>query len=219
MQRRFDQFDGLPQIIVQQGRETRGEHTEEDVFHEAFLIAKSIERKRGFPVDFSNRGDQEIVLGWLYRELVTFADKRVRFAVKLDKDWDSDDSECAGSVLEKLLAAPEQLDPLFLVQAAHEHDSSALLGLIKHSYSQCTAYAILLDRFDWELESLAEALRLVVATVRNRIVASSSHMKRQSSLFDRIQAIERDFAPTVARGGFHSQFEAAGLQQLELNFG
>jgi len=166
-----------------------GDYTEDDVGNEAWLIAHAIDRKRGYPVNFSNDADQELVLSWLYNKLVKFSEKNVRYAVRLDRDWDSDDSEYAGSFLEKLLATPDQLDPLFLVQAAQEEDSDSVLGLIRYSYSQCAAYLILLNRFEWDIEVLADHLRVVVSTVNTRLTAAGIHLKHQPSLFDRISVI------------------------------
>lgn len=197
-------------------RRSCGDYTEEDAGSEAWLIAKNIERKRGFAVDFSNSEDQDLVLAWLHRELVDFSEKHIRFAVKLDQDWDSDDPELAATRLEKLLATPEQLDPLFLMQASQEHGD--LLELVKLSYSQAAAYVILLDRFDWDLETLATHLRIVAQTVRSRLIAVCIHLKHQASLFDRIQAIDHDFVPTVARGVVRRPAQESTAPQLQWDF-
>lgn len=176
---------------------SRGDYTVDDVYSEAWLIANEIRRKRGFAVDFSNHDDQELVLAWLHCKLIRFAEKHIRFAVKLDKGWDSDDSEIAVNRLAWLLAAPEHFDPSIRIELDQEHIDP--LELVKHSYSQASAYVILLDRFDWELERLADHLRLVASTVRRKLIATGQHMKRQPSLFDRIQTIDYDFMPSIAR--------------------
>ncbi|PBI85493.1 hypothetical protein BKP43_47650 [Variovorax boronicumulans] len=176
---------------------TCGEHTVEDVCAESWLIAQEISRKRGLPIDFLNVDDQELVLSWLHCKLVRYADKSVRFAVKLDKDWDAQDPESASNALARLLTAPEQFDPL--VRLLDEEEKFDPLALIQHSYSQASAYVILLHRFSWDLESLAEHLRLLTTTVRSKVIASGVHMKVQPSLFDRIHVIERDFLPRISR--------------------
>ena len=119
---------------------TCGEHTVEDVSGESWLIAQEISRKRGLPIDFLNADDQELVLSWLHCRLVRFADKSVRFAVKLDKDWDNQDSEAAINALARLLTAPEQFDPL--VRMLDEEEKFDPLSLVRHSYSQASAYVI-----------------------------------------------------------------------------
>jgi len=58
---------------------------------------------------------------------------------------------------------------------------------------------ILLDRFNWDMDALAEHLRIVLTTLRSRITWSCRHMKMQPSLFDQAQVIASDFIPTQAR--------------------
>lgn len=176
---------------------TCGEHTVDDVCAESWLIAQEISRKRGLPIDFLNVDDQELVLSWLHCKLVRYADKSVRFAVKLDKDWDVQDAESAMNALARLLTAPAQFDPL--VRLLDEEEKFDPLALIQHSYSQASAYVVLLHRFSWDLESMADHLQLLTTTVRNKVIASGVHMKIQPSLFDRIHVIELNFLPRIFR--------------------
>ncbi len=167
----------------------------DDMRSEAWLIADRIAIKRGRAVDFADVDDQETILSWLYRELVTFAEKAVRFAIRLDKDWDSEDSP--GSLLDRLFTAPEHFDPM--TRMLDEQAQRDVIEALQASYSQATAYVILLDRFDWEMAALAEHLRVVLTTLRGRIAWSCRHMKMQPSLFDRVQAVAPDFQPARAR--------------------
>lgn len=164
--------------------QTCGEYTIDDVCSEAWLVADEISRKRGFTVDFMNRDDQEQLLAWLYVRLVRYADKSVRYAVTLDRDWDSEDADSAAGALARLLTAPDQFDPMALIQ---------------YSYSQASAYVILLHRFDWDLASLADHPRIVAATLRAKVCASGAWMASQPSLFDRINTIELDFSPRLGK--------------------
>lgn len=190
---------------------TCGDHTFDDVCGEVWLVANDIARKRGLAIDFLNADDQELILSWLHCRLVRFAEKSVRFAVKLDRDWDTEDAESAMNALARLLTAPEQFDPLVKMQA--EEDRFSPLALIQHSYSQASAYVILLHRFDWDLEALAEHLRLAAATVRHKIVSSGVHMRAQPSLFDRISSIDLAFVPTIARRLAHEAMPDPGQVQ------
>jgi len=79
----------------------------------------------------STPDDQQLVLSWLQCKLVRFAEKSIRFAVKLDKDWDNEDSESATNALARLLTAPEQFDPLVRMQAEEERFDP--LALTRHS--------------------------------------------------------------------------------------
>lgn len=83
---------------------TRGDMIVEDVKQEAWLVAADIERRRGYPVDFSDPGDQESVLKWLYCKLVKFAEKQMRHAVRIDKNWDQEEADVAASALARLAA-------------------------------------------------------------------------------------------------------------------
>ncbi len=167
---------------------------------EAWLMAERIGRKRGFDVDFGNAHDQEIVLAWLFNELVRFADKQTRYAVRLDKDWDHEDAGAAVEALSRFLIAPEAFDPA----VAHEleQESGARMAVIQHSYSQAAAYLILLERFTWDMDELADHLKVVTGTLRSRIQQCAAWIRQQPSLFDRISVIEQNFAPWVARRAF-----------------
>ncbi|MBU0914953.1 hypothetical protein [Aquabacterium parvum] len=179
---------------------TCGEYTEGDVMGEAWLIAERIGRKRGFDVDFSNVHDQETVLAWLFNELVRYADKQTRYAVRLDKDWDQEDAGAEVEALARFLIAPEAFDPAVAHELEEEREGR--LAVIKHSYSQAAAYLILLERFTWDLDDLADHLKVVTGTLQNRIQQCAAWIRRQPSLFDRMCVIERNFAPLVARPGF-----------------
>jgi hypothetical protein len=178
-------------------RQTCGEHTAEDVEVEAWLIAERIARKRGFAVNFSHRADQEQVLAWLHNHLVKYADKQLRYAVKLDKDWDKEDSDSAVHAMARLLTAPEAFDPA--VMLLRREDAPGPLSLTQHSYSQASAYVILLCRFDWDAEELAKHLRIVVQTLAAKLRWFGAWTRWQAGLFDGLQTIALDFEPTKAR--------------------
>jgi hypothetical protein len=178
-------------------RMTHGEHTPEDVENEAWLIADRIGAKRGVPVNFSLRTDQELVLGWLHNEVVKYADKQVRYAVKLDKDWDKEDADSAVHTMAQLLTAPETFDPAILL--LRREDVPDPHALTRHSYSQASAYVILLCRFDCDVEELAAHLRILVRTLHNRVHWSHAWTRLQNSLFDGVQTVALDFEPTRAR--------------------
>ena len=195
---------------------SRGEYSVDDLCSEAWLISDEIGRKRGFAVDLSNGDDRRSILARLHNKLIRFAEKNIRFAVRLDKDWDSEDSDYAVNRLARLLTAPEEFDPLVRMQA--DEDQPSALLLIKHSYSQASAYVILLDRFDWEQKVLAQYLNLAVSALRRRMITSGTHMKYQPSLFDRVQSIEHGFVPMVARRAVRDSFPALEVQQLGWEF-
>ncbi|MGM9484797.1 hypothetical protein ACS5PN_26620 [Roseateles sp. NT4] len=177
--------------------QTRGEHALEDVETEAWLVAERIGAKRGFAINFSHRADQEQVLGWLHNRLVKYADKQLRYAVKLDRDWDKEDAESAVHSMARLLAAPETFDPV--VQLLKLEEGPDPVQLTRHSYSQASAYLILLCRFEWDAEELAAHLCIVVQTLLVRLRWFGAWTRLQAGLFDGLQAIPLDFEPTKPR--------------------
>lgn len=196
---------------------TSGEYTIDDTMSEAWLIADKIGRRRGFPIDYLDKADQEQVLAWLHNELVRYAEKHIRYAIKLDKDWDKEEPDAAIYALARLLTAPEEFDPaIHLELTQNGHDP---LALIRHSYSQASAYFVLLDRFDWSVQDLAEHLRVADGTLKDRIKWFGGWIKHQPSLFDCIQSIDLDFNPTLARRYAPRVSVESGSHQWAWEFG
>ena len=82
----------------------------------------------------------------MHNRFVKYADKAVRNAVKLDRDWDNEDGERAGAVLARLLTAPLDSDPQMRLQLHEERQE--LGAIVRHSYSEAAAYVLLLVRVD-----------------------------------------------------------------------
>jgi DNA-directed RNA polymerase specialized sigma24 family protein len=172
---------------------TSGEYAFDDVVAEAWLLANEMVRRRGFPLDFGLADDQEALLGWLFNKVVRYAEKSVRFAVRLDRDWDSEDNEGAANALARLLSAPEHFDPL--VQLQIEESRFEPLQLAARSYSEASAWIILLCRVDWDIDDLADDVRLTAPTVRRRLLICGARLTFQPSLFDGINRVPEDFEP------------------------
>lgn len=197
-------------------RATQGEYSAEDLENEAWVIADQIGKKRGADIDFADPDDQQLVMRWLYNEVVRYTDKNVRCAVRLDKDWDMEDSESAENRLAALLEPQSWSD--WHQSSDFEEEQLALLKIIEISYSQFSAYMILLNRFGWDLEELADALKFALARIENRIAASHKHMSFQPSLFDRIEMVDRDFKPMRGYGIISVAAKKEGPLQLAWDF-
>ncbi len=176
---------------------TRGEVQAGDVESEAWLIATDIGAKRGRPMDLQAPEDQETLLGALYNRLVKFTERHLRYAVKLDTDWDKEDSTSHGAVLSELLAAPAMSDPA--IRALQEEQGHALVDAVRHSYSEASAYVLLLIRFEWDAPELAVHLHVGLATFRHRLKRSGAKAKEEPSLFDGVESVDRDFPETIGR--------------------
>jgi hypothetical protein len=186
-----DRAEDLKRIV----RAARGDVELGEVESEAYLAAEDIGHKRGYPFDFTDQVDQQTLLGRLYNRLVKFADKNIRFAVKLDTDWDREESTSFGATLARLLTAPASYDPAVSLEATQDGDE--VQAAVQRSYSEAAAYVLLLMRFDWEAKDLAIHLRIALYTLRERLRIAGFKVKFQPSLFDGVARIPEDFPANV----------------------
>jgi hypothetical protein len=173
---------------------TRGEMTADDLASEAWLIALEIEQRRGWRFDFADMEDQETLLAWMHNRFVKYAEKAVRYAMRLDRDWDQEDGEQAGAALARLLTAPLDADPQLRMQTAEE--GRDLASVVRQSYSEAAAYVLLLIRVDWHMQDLADMLAIGRCALRARLRAAGLHALVQPSLFDGVDFIDPNFEPT-----------------------
>lgn len=166
-----------------------------DVESEAWLEAQKLEASRGAPVNFLDRGDQDHLLARLYNRLVKYANKTLRYAVSLDADWDREENTSFGATLARMLAAPAGSDPQSVLDDSDEE--LIVAEAVQNSYSEASAYVLLLARFDWNATELAADLRIALTTLRLRVRVAGLKVKIQDSLFDRIEQIKPDFSPTT----------------------
>jgi DNA-directed RNA polymerase specialized sigma24 family protein len=162
-------------------RRTRGTHDAQDLVSEAWLIAIDIGKRRGAPVDLSNRAEQDQVLAWLYKRFVDY----VRGKRKESIDCEQDDHS---RPWHERLATPADSDPLAQLIRNDEE-----LSLTAHGYSQYSAYITLLRRFEFSLLKLADYLAITFATLSKRIEDARDLVNRQPTLFDRTEQIDPDF--------------------------
>ncbi|MBV7474249.1 hypothetical protein [Pseudoxanthomonas sp. PXM05] len=91
---------------------TQGKMEADDLIQEAWVVAIEIGDGMEEPFDFSNLEHQEHLIAKMYVRFVKYADKTVRYAMKLDPGWDQPEEESAGGALSKVLSGPESDDPL-----------------------------------------------------------------------------------------------------------
>lgn len=168
------------------------EYSFEEAQSEAWLVAIEIGNGRGWPLDFTDQDDQDMLLAWLHNRLVKFAEKTVRYAARLDHGKD-DDTERAGNTLARLLTAPIDSDPQVQRQLLDERD--ALIEHVRQSYSQAAAYMLLLIRLEGDLEDLAALLWIGIATLRERMKRLALLARVQSTLFDGIERLDPTMEP------------------------
>jgi hypothetical protein len=174
-------------------RQTRDRLGLEELASEAWIATYRIGTRRSRPLDFSCPIDQEALLGSLYSRLVKFTGNSVRYAARLDQGWYGNDGE-AGPTLASLLVAPHDSDPQ--IRQMLQEESESFLAIVRSSYSQAAAYVLLLIRVEWQLRDLATLLWISVETLRKRMLYCAELADVQASLFDGIETIDNDFAPT-----------------------
>ena len=169
----------------------------DDMVSESWILAIEIGQRRGWNFDFFDQDDQDTLLAWMHNRFVKYAEKAVRYAIKLDRNWDNDDGEQTGAALARLLTAPIDTDPQVRQQALEEKDD--LIAVIQQSYSEASAYVLLLVRVDWHLEDLAGLLQIGQGALKQRLRASGLRARVQPTLFDGIDKIDPDFEPQRRR--------------------
>lgn len=172
---------------------TKGEMELGDIINDAWLIAIEIGEGMDEPFDFSYIEHQNKLLAWLGARHGKYADKTVRYAVKLDRGWDQPEEETAGAALSRVLSSPESDDPL--VRSLIDDQTVELMAMVRASYSQAAAYVILLARVEWDLGDLAELVWVGRDTIRRRLGRAAGWVAVQPSCFDGLEAIPEDFTP------------------------
>lgn len=112
---------------------TKGEMELGDIINDAWLIAMEIGEGMDEPFDFSCLEHQNKLLAWLGARHGKYADKTVRYAVKLDRGWDQPEEEKTGAALSRVLSGPESDDPL--VRGLIEDQADELMTMVRASYS------------------------------------------------------------------------------------
>ncbi len=147
-------------------RATRGEHTFEDVVHEAWIMALTLQTAEGSPLDLSHADAQRKLLSHLYQHLVRYTELNVRHAVQLDHAPKGGGEEGDAHPLSYLLVSNEGRDPLGdLIE--QEADSALEASLHAHG-SLAAAYVCLLRQFDNRMSNVADHLRISLSYAYQR---------------------------------------------------
>lgn len=156
--------------------ETRGEYQLADVENVAWLMAHDMRTAKGIPIDFLDRDDQQLLLSYVYQELVCYSETQVRHAIRLDHDRTDDEDE---HPLIHTLVNDGGRDPLAdllareAVQQAQQADGGNSLA---------AAYASLLDRFGNKVRVVADFLLVSVSTVRRHYTRAIQLARHQVPL-------------------------------------
>lgn len=172
-------------------RKAGPEISADDLQQDAWLIATEIEARRGHPIDFSDPKDQSTVLSWLTSKFLKFTSKKLKNAVRLDADEDSDSS------ISRTLAGSDSDNPLNQLMR-HEQEAASverIPPLVRKSYSQASAYTLLLSKFDGKKSAVAKLLGMTLETFRRTFLRANVWISVQPSLFDGLVQVATDFMP------------------------
>jgi hypothetical protein len=190
-------------------RRTDGEYSPEDLESEAWLVANEIGEKRARPIDLDDVIDQEGVLARLYTRFVKFADKTLRWGVRLDRGWEGEGDDLP-PLLDKL-AATDSSDP----QADEQADQDAVLvANAQASYSQVSFYAALMVRVDWSVREVASLVHVTASGLRGRLKRLAAIAGLQPSLFDGREPVPAQFVPQPGRWRFRAPPHEPDPRQL-----
>lgn len=178
------------------------EVTVEDLQQDAWVIAQEIGERRGREIDFGDFSDQDLVIRAVNVRNVKRGDWNMRKSVRIDRDREDDEGAVKWS---EILPAREASDPLIaLLLKESAFDKEVLLA---SSYSQATAYIMVLFHFKSNRQDICAYLVISNDTLSRRVTFAAESVKVQPSLFDRVETIDKDFMPQRGR-----QFESKAEQ-------
>jgi hypothetical protein len=168
---------------------TRNEMTVDDLHNDAWIIALDIGERRGRPIDFADPADQDLVMRSVNLQNVRRGDWNMRRSVRIDQEPKSDE----GLKWVERLPARASSDPLVFLLA--RESARDIDGLLAASYSQATAYAITFSNLKNNRRTICKYLAVSDGALTRRAAGAADTMKRQSSIFDRIERVPSTFMP------------------------
>lgn len=193
-------------------QQSLNEMTVEDLHNDSWVLALEIGDRRGRPIDFSDAADQELVMRAVNLQNVRRGDWKMRRSVRIDQDPESEE----GIKLVERLPARASSDPLVSLlarESARDIDS-----LLAASYSQATAYAITFSNLKNDRRTICNYLAVSKGTLTRRATVAAGTMRRQPSMFDRIERIPTNFMPLHGKQYTKKIAEAQESEQEILAF-
>jgi len=165
-----------------------------DLHGEAWIIASEISEKRGWPINFADEVDQQLIMSHLYVPKVIRLDRNLMYAVQIDQDYESENGPLR---LIDRLVAPLSTDPL--AQLLNREENRAREKALAESYSEASAYLRTFTRFRQDRKRICAYLCITDQTLSKRMVRASEIYHIQKSLFDRKEKIGGRFMPQAGR--------------------
>jgi hypothetical protein len=173
-----------------------GEQTIDDLKAEAWLAAYDIREEEGVEFEPTDAAFQQAVFFRLMKKFGKYANRHMRFAVRLDEESRSDDGDSMPNPVARSLASPQAYEPeTALMEAERRAELQSRLA----RYTEAVAYLGVLDHFGGDLSAMAKHLVLSTKTVRTYLSRAAVFSEQQSSLFDGIERLRDDFVPARGR--------------------
>ena len=173
---------------------TKSGLTDKDLHSDAWIVANEISEKRGREVDFSDPDDQELILSQVYKQGMRQRDWRLRSAIRIDQDRESEDGAIKWSERLPAHASSDPLVSLLLQESAFDAEV-----MLTSSYSQAAAYVVVFVHFKNDRQLVCAYLVMSDRTLARRVASAANTVKVQPSLFDGIKKIHKSFMPLPGR--------------------
>jgi hypothetical protein len=160
---------------------TRREYSVEDVQQEALVMAFDLLERKGMEPDFANADYQDLLISYLFNQLVRYNEKTLRAAEKLDHSSNREDADQPHWLLGQL-HGDESENPLQVCLDAEEAQTTTRVEPPPHA-SQASAYVLLIRRFK-HMRPLANYLLISASHCRRCFAKACQFADRQESLFD-----------------------------------
>lgn len=190
---------------------SRGRYTVDELRSESWIVLCEVEASREEPLELTDPREQQFLVECLRRHIARA--RRGSFGtLSLDYGSHADSEKPA---LLWFLAAPEDSDPLVRLEELGEEQID-WIALASAEYSQLAAYLILFLRFDWDRAKVADCLHISIVVLRWRLMAADDWARRQPSLFDGVDCIDRDFTPSSSRAKLPTTEICSAPEQMVL---
>ncbi|MFM0670029.1 hypothetical protein [Paraburkholderia sediminicola] len=172
---------------------TRGEHTVDDLKAEAWIIASDVQTEQGVDLEPDDAELQHTVVTRIEKMFGRFANRKMRFALRLDRDDVDDNGELSTNSIAAGLSGPDVYEPEQAAALFQENEESERrLGA---RYAEAVAYVRVLEHFDSDKRVIANYLCLPLPTLESRLRRAESLAECQPSMFDGVEIIPADFLP------------------------
>ncbi|WP_147383878.1 hypothetical protein [Noviherbaspirillum sedimenti] len=161
------------------------------------MLAGEIERTKEIEIDFLAEKDQNLLISHLYQELVRYAEKTVRYAIRLDRSAYSDESGDDGHPLLRKFVADDGANPLSIL-AARGDTSWRDINPGRHD-SLAGAYVHLLESFDNRMKMVADHLLISLSYSYRCCARARMFAEKQRPIPLSLPDCQDDFFPKAWR--------------------